>query len=49
MTWDEEYKGMKKRAGEQVDDSPWPAVIVLLALMGLVAFFGWMAFGGGCG
>lgn len=48
MTWDEEYKGMKQQAEDQVDSSPWPAVVVLLALIGLVGFFGWMIFGGGC-
>lgn len=49
MTWDEEFKGMKREADRQLDNSPWPAVIVLLGILAVIAFFGWMIFGGsGC-
>lgn len=48
--WDKDYKGMKQQADESLDNSVWPAVIVLLGMMVLIGFIAWMIFGGsGCG
>lgn len=38
-----------EKASEQVDDSPWPAVVVLLSIVALLAFIAWLTLGGDCG